>query len=256
MFVSYSWSNSAERRALQAEIGELEGISVLVDKNYIKPGDQIHARVAQMIDAADYVVVLLTTEGLSSPEVRDELSRCHDRGKRIIPVAMEGTPLEDLPWFLRDVRVIKYNHRNFDAVVEELLALLHSLVDPKEQIDLTRLPPAIKCKLEKGCRLIVVGNESRESGLEGLLLFELHMRHSDAIFVIASDPKFSVELVAEYLAKDLQPHLRHRDYEWMLIKENRQLPGYLSLEAANLRSGDVVLLLGNHRMPEWAPFCR
>jgi hypothetical protein len=56
-----------------------------------------------MINAADCVVVLLTPEGLRSVEVRDELSRCHDRGKLIIPVVVEGTSLAELPWHMRDL---------------------------------------------------------------------------------------------------------------------------------------------------------
>lgn len=111
--------------------------------------------------------------------------------------------------------------------------------------------------MEKGERLIVVpyGNiwESKKENLNRYLLCELCMRHSDAVFPFAAHPKSTVESVAEFLAKEINPHLYHRDYEWMLVKGDKQLPGWMSLEAVNIRSGDAVLLLGNHRMPEWAP---
>ena len=46
------------------------------------------------IDAADCVIVLLSTEGLQSREVLDKLSRFHDRGVIIIPVLTEWTLMQ------------------------------------------------------------------------------------------------------------------------------------------------------------------
>src|SRR5690349_7209003 len=117
VFISYSWSNSAERCALASEISKVKGATVLIDKDFIGPGDPIHKTISKMLDAADAVVVLLTSEGLGSPEVLDEISRAHDRGKYIVPIVQEGLALESLPWYLRDLNFISYGARNFDAVV-------------------------------------------------------------------------------------------------------------------------------------------
>jgi TIR domain len=112
VFLSYSWANSAERRALQLELQSIKSVQVLVDASGIQPGDAIHERVAQMIASADCVIVFLTAEGLQSRQVLDELSRCHDRRKFIVPVVAEGTTMESLPWHIRDLHWIKYNNRN------------------------------------------------------------------------------------------------------------------------------------------------
>src|SRR5712692_9998547 len=144
VFLSYSWSNSAERRALASEIARLPGTTVLVDKDFIGPGDPIHKTVGTMISAADCVVVLLTPEGLKSREVLDEISRAHDRGKFIVPIVAEGTSLESLPWYLRDLNFIAYGERNFDAVVESITTAIRRLADPLSSIDLNLLPESIR----------------------------------------------------------------------------------------------------------------
>jgi TIR domain len=134
VFLSYSWSNSAERRALQHELESVASVEVLVDSSEIRPGEAIHARVLQMIDAADCVIVFLTTEGLQSREVLDELSRCHDRGVFIIPVIGEETSLEALPWHVRDLRGIKYDNRNFDDVVHAIVSAVSLRANPLDDI--------------------------------------------------------------------------------------------------------------------------
>lgn len=257
VFVSYSWSNSAERRALKSELSTLENVSVLVDKDSIKLGDQIHSIVNEMIDAADCVIVFLTREGLGSHEVRDEISRTHDRKKLLIPVVQSDTPLEELPWYIRDVNYIRYDSRNFDEVIDSVRARIDELANPLRQLDESRIPANIRNLLQSGKKLIIIpmfGYEDAKSrDLRDYLLCELRMRQSDAVFPFAAHPKATVEDVATALAREVNPHLYHQDYEWMLVKGEKNLPGWMSLKSANLLSGDSVLLLGNHRRPEWAP---
>src|SRR5882672_9889987 len=124
VLISYSWENSAERRALAIELGRVRGVKVLVDKDEIEPGDPIHPRISRMIEQSDCVVVLLTSEALQSREVLDEITRAHEQKKIVIPVVSEGTPLEALPWYLRDTNYISYNPRKFDEVAERLKSAL------------------------------------------------------------------------------------------------------------------------------------
>jgi len=130
VFLSYSWSNSAERRVLADKIGAIENVKVLVDDDFISPGDPIHSTVLKMIDAADCLVVLLTREGLQSREVWDEITRAHDRNKVIIPILAEGTKLEEIPWHFRDLRRVSYDLKNFDFVVERVIAAIWKRANP------------------------------------------------------------------------------------------------------------------------------
>jgi predicted GTPase len=127
ILISYSWVNSAERAAVVSGLSQIDGLSILSDREFIRRGESVHQRILEMIGAADCIVVFLTEEGLRSPEVRDELSRAHDRDKIIIAVVAEGTPLESLPWFIRDLNWIPYNERNFDSVLTQLVESLRQL---------------------------------------------------------------------------------------------------------------------------------
>jgi TIR domain-containing protein len=254
IFVSYSWSNAAERRALEAELGKLQNASLLVDRQFIKPGDKIHERIDQMIDAADCVIVLLTPQGLASPEVRDELSRSHDRGKRIVPVVADGTTLQDLPWYLRDTHYINYREREFDRVVEDVVRTIDNFTNPMNEFVGYSFPVSIEMLLKSGSRFLSVpSHDPARYPYSEYIFCALAMRQSETVVVFAAHPKYTVETVASALAEDLLPHLDRFDYEWELVKNSKRLASYLTLESAGVRSGEELLLLGNHRMPEWAP---
>lgn len=257
VFVSYSWANSAERRAVAVELAALPQVRVLVDKDAIGPGDPIHKGVSQLIEIAHCVVVFLTKEGLASNEVRDELVRCHERAKLIIPVVDDGTPLESLPWFLRDVRHIPYSARSFDTVVETLLDRIRGLARPLDEALLASLPPALRKLLDSGARFIDLRGLASANSPQADVMCELGMRNSDAVFVFRASAGSLVSEVAEALAWELLPDMRKDDYEWLLVKadgaDRRRHTGFLTFEMAGIRTGDRVLLLGNHRQPSWAP---
>lgn len=129
ILISYSWKNAGERRALTAEIGAIEGVEVISDK-IITPGRKIHDTVSKMIDNCDCVIALLTPESISSGEVLDELARAHERRKFIIPVLRDSVTPDKIPWYLRDVRQIRYSEERFDDMLDTLLLQVEELVKP------------------------------------------------------------------------------------------------------------------------------
>lgn len=129
VFLSYSWLNMEEREALAREIAAIENVQVLVDDDFISPGQSIHSAILSMIDAADCLVVLLTMEGLKSREVLDEITRAHERRKLIIPIVPEGTTLDALPWYLRDSRRIRYDPKDFGAVIKSVVTEIGKLAN-------------------------------------------------------------------------------------------------------------------------------
>lgn len=268
VFLSYSWSNSAERSALASEIAKVQGVEVLVDREFIRPGDPIHQKISTMLNAADAVIVLLTQEGLGSREVLDEISRAHERGKFIIPIVQEGVTLESLPWYLRDLNFIQYSGRNFDVVAESIVKAVQRLADPLRSVPPESLPQSIRAKVAEGAQFVDVLAQYPESDETTHIYCVLMMRHSDATFVFRTSPNSELEKVATFLARHLLPHLRESDYEWGFSKvaspgqsdertaevyRDRQLPGYLTFLLAGVYSGDSLYLIGNHRMPQWAP---
>lgn len=121
VFISYSWFNSAERRAVVAELEKVRCVEVLVDTRTLLPGDAIHAGLESMIDMADCVVVFLTERGLGSGEVLNEVSLAHQKGKLIVPIIGKDVYHDVLPVYLRDVNAIVYDERLFDGVVEQIV---------------------------------------------------------------------------------------------------------------------------------------
>lgn len=120
-----------------------------------------------------------------------------------------------------------------------------------------RVQEAQRTLLRDGAELIVVADDSvnidkQNSAEENRIFLTLRMRQSDAVFVVEANRLAELSEVAEYVARRLLPS-ESRHYEWTFVKGTKTLPGELSLTMAGLRSGDDVLLTGNHRHPNWDP---
>jgi len=117
VMLSYSWRNSEERSAIVNCLSKVKGIQVLYDKEKVKLGDPVHPMISQLLDDSDCVIALLTSDGIRSHEVHDEVVRAHERDKTIIPIIADDVFLEQLPWFLRDINFIRYRPNEFDSVL-------------------------------------------------------------------------------------------------------------------------------------------
>ena len=250
VFISYSWSNSAERRALQVELSTISGVEVLVDKDSIRPGDSIHDRIDQNILSADCVVALLTEEGLKSREVADELTRCHDRRKFIIPVVEKGTSLETIPWYLRDTNYIPYDARNFDSVVEIIVDAVKGRASPL--IQFSDSPEHLKSLVNSSAVFLEVPSEEAvfsNSPMEDYRLCELRMQESRESFVFRVAARMCIGRAAEYLARRLLPHLDGNEYTWTFEYEGAELGVYQTFETAGVTTGAALYLVGTFQGP-------
>lgn len=258
VFLSYSWSNSAERRALAGEIAAIENVQVLVDKDFISPGDPIHSTVIRMIDAADCFVVLLTSEGLQSREVLDEITRAHDRNKLIIPVLAEGTTLEAMPWHLRDLMWVSYNLKNFDSVIETVTTAIKKRANPLAGIDRSSIPENVAALIDSGAQFIDVPLPTLAKITHPLtsreaLFYILKMRQTEAVFALRVSKLMPIGLAADFLVQEILPHLEKWNYEWSIVWKDKGLPTEHTFATAGIPTGSTLYLLGNHRMPQWAP---
>lgn len=121
-----------------------------------------------------------------------------------------------------------------------------------------RVPEAQRALLRDGAELIVVEDDSvnidqHNSAEENRIFLTLRMRQSEAAFIVEANRLAQLSEVAEYVARRLLPS-EARHYEWTFVKGDKTLPEEMSLTMAGLRSGDDVLLTGNHRRPSWDPF--
>lgn len=124
-----------------------------------------------------------------------------------------------------------------------------------QRIDDPLTPKSIRKLLQEGTELLLLDREEDDRPTDKVdrVLLELGMRQSPAVFVVEVNRRLPIRRVALLLAQRLLPHMDADDYEWTLVKDDRQLAREHTLMMAGVRSGDKVKLVGNHRQPMWMP---
>lgn len=116
------------------------------------------------------------------------------------------------------------------------------------------VPERLRRMLQDGTALIPIGSgTARGTDDSSLLFLELALRTSATTFVVAVDRRCTIGDAAAQSAERLLGQVDADDYDWTFVDGNNVLEDFLTLEMAGLSSGDRVLLVGNHRRPEWAP---
>jgi TIR domain len=253
VFLSYSWRDVTERAAIATALKKLDSIRVWVDEDFISPGDSIHDRISQAIDTADCVVALITPASLASKEVVDELTRAHERGRRIVPIVAEGVGLDNQVWHVRDLRRIDYRPGDLPGVLAELVAAVKKL--SFDDLVQEKAPKALKDLIDGGAQFVsLADHEKGMTHADDYVFCQLRMRQTRAKFVFCARPTMRIGTAAELLVTELLPHTDPEDYEWSLTYEDgTEIPSHHTLLTAGIKSGSTVYLIGRHRMPQWAP---
>ncbi|WP_165975661.1 CHAT domain-containing protein [Actinomadura rubrisoli] len=157
---------------------------------------------------------------------------------------------------LPDADVPKLIHRRGVDPAKLVLAGASDAAMSIRRAEDPRVPAKLRQHLQNGCEFLLLSEKSvrvpeQHSAEENRIFLELGMRQSNAVFVIEVNRLSTVGEAATVLAQRLLPTDYHW-YSWTLVK-HEALATKLSLAMAGLRSGDHVMLVGNHRMPEWAP---
>ncbi|MYV54608.1 CHAT domain-containing protein [Streptomyces sp. SID3212] len=158
---------------------------------------------------------------------------------------------------LPDAHVPKLIHRAGVDPAGLVLAGVSDAAVALRRAEDPRVPEELRKRLKDGCEFLLLPDEAtrlreRHAKEENHIFFELRMRQSDAVFVVEANRFSAVGTVARLLAERLIPDDTHA-YDWTLVAGDKPLIDYLNLAMAGLRSGDHVKLVGNHRMPQWAP---
>jgi uncharacterized caspase-like protein len=140
VFLSYAREDMAEVDRL-AQALQAEGLSVWIDRKGIQSGNW-KERVADGLNRARAVVVLLTSAAFASPAVRKELAFAAKKKVPIIPVQLEQIPDKLVPdWFTLDYDEL-HRHvidtKRYDEGVKELASAICKLRTPDLQQDSLR----------------------------------------------------------------------------------------------------------------------
>jgi signal recognition particle subunit SEC65 len=132
VFISYAAAN--ENLATEiAKALKQNGLDVWVFQDEVMPGDNWAAKIAQGLEEADAIVVLLTPESLRSRDVRHDIDYALGKKSlngRLIPVwvgSQDSVPDESFPWILRRLKMInlsgnEQNEEGFRQITQALRA--------------------------------------------------------------------------------------------------------------------------------------
>lgn len=95
VFISHSTQDQGLVISLAKLLQQL-GIQVFVAEWYLSPGARLDMKIKKQIRDADFVVVLLTRNGIRSTWVQQEIGIAVNAEKPIIPIVEQGTQPGDL----------------------------------------------------------------------------------------------------------------------------------------------------------------
>lgn len=177
------------------------------------------------------------------------VAEAFDQGKTAI--MLEGIPESNTPHLL--------TRAGIDASAVFLLD--NTSVSISNEV-YQHLPPQMKELANRGVAYIEVPAPLSITKLvqsafgTSYVVCELRMRQTEAVFLFRVAKFMKIGDAAEYLAHRLLPHMDFEDYEWQLVLDNKWLPSHHTFETSGVKTGDIVLLIGNHKSPTWAPSIR
>ena len=131
VFISYSRSDTALKKSVESTIRERCNVNVWVDSTAILPGEAIHANIEEGLKKSDCVLAILTRNSVKSLEVREELTRAHEREISILVLKDSKVPPGSLPHFLRDKRFIEYDQRDLEHSLRDVSDRITEMVKTK-----------------------------------------------------------------------------------------------------------------------------
>ena len=98
VFISYSRADSPIVFSLVEKLKNAVGDVFWIDLNGIESGDQFVKVIIDAIDKVDVVLFMHSASSLESEWVKKEIQYAQGKHKKIIPILVDGKPLDD--WFL------------------------------------------------------------------------------------------------------------------------------------------------------------
>ena len=128
VFISYSSKDKAAADAV-CTVVEAAGIGRWMAPREITPGSDWSASIVQALDDCRAVVLVFSSNGNNSPQIRNEVTRAVDRGVAIVPVRIENiAPTGSLAYFLSAVHWLDAFTPPLEKHLDKLVASLKSLL--------------------------------------------------------------------------------------------------------------------------------
>lgn len=131
IFISYS---SADKNLVYQFVAEIEkriGTKCWIDLNGIKSADYFIEKIISAINAAEIVLLMYSKASSIAPYVRKEVQFAFNKGKKVILVLMDNTPLDD--YFLFQFGTLDYINYFKEEQKNKLFANIKGWLNIPEQ---------------------------------------------------------------------------------------------------------------------------
>ncbi|MBC8099503.1 MAG: toll/interleukin-1 receptor domain-containing protein [Armatimonadetes bacterium] len=122
VFLSYSRKDEAFARQLATSL-DAAGVDVWLDSQDIPPGVKWSSAIAQGLDTAQTLIVILSPDAMASTNVEDEWQYFLDKRKRVLPVLWRPT---DIHFQLNRLQYILFHQQPYDTAFARLLDALNN----------------------------------------------------------------------------------------------------------------------------------
>jgi WD40 repeat protein len=194
VFLSYAEEDIAVMEQIRRSLRRA-GFTVWTNKTDIQTGVDFQAAIQQGVEEADNIVYLLSPAALNSVYCQQELDYAYALNKRIIPLLVQATDINQLPPFLSNLQYIDLtdNTIDFDYQADEsqLLRILRQDAGYYEEHKVL-LTKALKWQ--------------RQHQNPSILLRGYNLQHAEAWLKIANarSQHCSLPIQAEFIAASLQ----------------------------------------------------
>jgi formylglycine-generating enzyme required for sulfatase activity len=128
VFFSYRRSDEVAVQQIYDDL-LLRGVtSIWMDKRALEPGDIWKSEITQAIDRCSHLVLFISEDTLTSPEVEYEYTRAYQQDKIIIPLLLESISATELPEIVRKFNWIELPKADIEAKSSRYLHSLAKLV--------------------------------------------------------------------------------------------------------------------------------
>jgi hypothetical protein len=172
VFISYSWDNEAHKEWVLTLANQLckDGVDVILDRYYLKPGKSLPHFVEESISKANRIVIIFTPNyklkadkraggvGYEYSIMNADLYRNQTTNEKIIPVLRDGNMEESIPTFMQ--QFIHIDTRNDDNAENSYVDLLREIYnEPAIQKPKLGAKPIFEKTLNETIEKPAIGNK-------------------------------------------------------------------------------------------------
>lgn len=134
IFVSYSRRDKKKVIPFVRKIERKLGLSCWIDTSGIMGSEHFIGKIRNAIDASEIVLYMYSNNSAKSPWTIKEINYAHSKGKRIVPIVLEGDSMQgDLAFMFSDVNFVPISQEGQEAkLLEDLAKMLGITIEDEE----------------------------------------------------------------------------------------------------------------------------